>query len=85
LIVLIAWVGLTGLATLISFFAYIFSLFKEPFAFFTTAALLSCALFWFGDFGLAVVSKSFIGMPSDRIRVLYYTYWVVERIPLFTF
>jgi hypothetical protein len=82
---LIAWIGLTGLATLVTFIIYVFSLFQDPFLFFLAAALLSCGLYLFGDFGLAIVSKSMIGTPSDRIRVLYYTYWLVERIPLFTF
>jgi hypothetical protein len=64
---------------------YLFTLFKESLLFFVSAILLSCALFWFGDFGLAVVSKNIIGTPSNQVEVLYYTYWVVERIPMFTF
>jgi hypothetical protein len=79
------WIGLTGFATLLSGTLYLFSLFQEPLLFFVSAVLLSCGLFWFGDFGLAVVSKSVIGRPSNQVRVLYYTYWVVERIPMFTF
>jgi hypothetical protein len=84
-IVLIVWIGLTGFATLINIFVCIFSKFKKASPFAISAVLLSCGLFWFGDFGMAIVSRSTIGTPSDQVRVLYWTYWVVERIPLFTF
>lgn len=86
-IVLLVYIGLTGLATLINMLVCIFCLFKQPapFGFAVAAILLSCGLYWFGDFGMAIVTRNTIGTPSDRIKVLYYTYWVVERIPLFTF
>jgi hypothetical protein len=84
-IVLIVWIGLTGFATLINIFVCIFSKFKKTSPFAISAVLLSCGLFWFGDFCMAIVSRSTIGTPSDQVRVLYWTYWVVERIPLFTF
>jgi hypothetical protein len=70
---------------LINIFVCIFSKFKKTSPFAISAVLLSCGLFWFGDFGMAIVSRSTIGTPSDQVRVLYWTYWVVERIPLFTF
>lgn len=86
-LVLLVYIGLTGLATLINVLICIFRLFKQPgpFGFAVSAILLSCGLYWWGDFGMAIVSNNSLGTPSDRIRVLYYTYWVVERIPLFTF
>jgi Ca2+/Na+ antiporter len=86
-IVLLVYIGLTGLATLINMLVCIFRLFKQPapFGFAVAAILFSCGLYWFGDFGMAIVTRNTIGTPSDRIKVLYYTYWVVERIPLFTF
>lgn len=60
-------------------------MFKESTWFAISAVSLSCALFWLGDFGIAVVSKNSIGTPGTQIQALYYAYWVVERIPLFTF
>ncbi|CAO2656528.1 Nn.00g053310.m01.CDS01 [Neocucurbitaria sp. VM-36] len=85
LIVLLAWIGLTGLATLLTFLASVFTWFKDPLLFAVSAIFLSCALFWLGDFGIALVSKNSIGTPSNQIKALYYTFWVVERLPLFTF
>ena len=85
LILLLLWLGLTGLATLLSFLVCVFSLFKESSPFALSVVVFSCALFWLGDWGIAVVSKNSIGTPSEQIQALYYTYWIVERIPLFTF
>ena len=84
-IVLLAWIALTGLATLLSFIASAFSLFKMSVPFAVSAVLFSCALFWLGDFGIATVSRNTIGTPSKQVATLYYTFWIVERIPLFTF
>ncbi|KAF2026570.1 hypothetical protein EK21DRAFT_92314 [Setomelanomma holmii] len=84
-IVLLAWIGLTGLATLLNLVVSAFSLFKISMPFAISAVLFSCALFWFGDFAIATVSKNSIGTPSKRVAALYYTFWIVERIPLFTF
>ena len=82
---LLAWIGLTGLATLLNFVISVFSLFKESRLFALSAVLFSCALFWLGDFAIATVSKNSIGTPSKQVAGLYYAFWVVERIPLFTF
>lgn len=84
-IVLLAWLGLTGLATLINFIVSAFSLFRISAPFAVSAVLFSCALFWLGDFAIATVSKNTIGTPSKQITALYYSIWIVERIPLFTF
>jgi hypothetical protein len=84
-IVLLAWIGLTGLATLLNLIASAFSLFKKSMLFAVSAVLFSCALFWLGDFCIATVSKNSIGTPSKQVAALYYTFWIVERMPLFTF
>tara|TARA_R110002003_G_scaffold296_2_gene18594 strand:+ start:3325 stop:3669 length:345 start_codon:yes stop_codon:yes gene_type:complete len=84
-IVLLAWIALTGLAALLSLVAAAFSLFKKSMPFAVSAVLFSCALFWLGDFGIATVSKNSIGTPSKQVAALYYTFWIVERMPLFTF
>ena len=59
--------------------------FKNCATFGVAAVLLSCGLFWIGDFGMAIVSRSTLGTPSKQVAALYYTYWVVERLPLLTF
>ncbi|OAL45876.1 hypothetical protein IQ07DRAFT_603805 [Pyrenochaeta sp. DS3sAY3a] len=84
-ILLLAFIGLSGLATLFCFLGSVCTMFKESTWFAVSAVSLSCALFWLGDFGIAVVSKNSIGTPGTHIQALYYTYWVVERIPLLTF
>ena len=66
-------------------FICISSKFRNCATFGVAVVLLSCGLFWFGDFGMAIVSKSTLGTPSKQVAALYYTYWVVERLPLFTF
>ena len=84
-IVLLAWLCLTGLATALYLILTGLSLFKDSMYFAISAILFSCALFWFGDFGIATVSKNTIGMPSKQVTALYYSFWIVERLPLFTF
>lgn len=84
-IVLLAWIAATGLATSISLVASVSSLFKKSVPFAVSAVLFTCALFWLGDFGIATVSKNTIGTPSKQVAGLYYSFWVIERIPLFTF
>jgi hypothetical protein len=84
-IVLLAWIGLTGLATLLSLIASVFELFKRSLPFVVSAVLFSCALFWLGDYGIAIVSKNSIGTPSKQVSALYYNFWIVERMLLFTF
>jgi hypothetical protein len=84
-IVLLAWIAFTGLATLLSLVVSACLLFKNVMLFAVSAVLFSCALFWLGDFGIATVSKNSIGIPSKQVAVLYYTFWIIERLPLFTF
>jgi hypothetical protein len=76
---------LTGLATLLSLLVSVFRLFKNSKRFAVSAVLFSCALFWMGDFAIATVSRNSIGTPSKQVAALYYAFWVVERLPLFTF
>ncbi|KAH6643215.1 hypothetical protein C7974DRAFT_387049 [Boeremia exigua] len=84
-LVLLAWLGLTGLVTAFNFIWTAVSLFKNSIIFAVPAILFSCALFWFGDFGIATVSKNTIGTPSKQVTALYYSFWLVEKLPLFTF
>ena len=85
LIVLLVWLGLTGLAAAFSLIVAVMRIFKGSAHFAVSAILFSCALFWFGDFGIATVSKNTMGMPSKQITALYYSFWIVERLPLLTF
>ncbi|KAH7080531.1 hypothetical protein BKA63DRAFT_488282 [Paraphoma chrysanthemicola] len=84
-LVLLALLGLSGFATLVTFLGAVFTLFRESRYFAMSAVVLTCALFWLGDFAIALVNKNTIGTPSQRIAPMYYAFWVVERMPLFTF
>lgn len=84
-IVLLAWLALTGLAAALSLILTGLDSFKDAAYFAASAIFFSCALFWFGDFCIATISKNTIGTPSKQVTALYYGFWIVERLPLFTF
>jgi len=48
--------------------------------------MCSCAYFLCGDYAVAVLTGNTIGSPREKkVASLYWTFWVFERVPLFTF
>ena len=48
---------------------------------------LVCSLAYFlsGDYAVAVLTGNTFGLPTKEYQVLYWVFWVFERVPLFTF
>jgi hypothetical protein len=47
---------------------------------------LICSLGYFlaGDYGVAVITGSTIGLPTEKYQALYWVFFIFERVPLLT-